>query len=325
MKIPRQFTQQARRARAVSLAAIAILALSSLIAASASAQASKSGAEKKSEAADPRWNAIRKVFGQDGKVEDGYLRLSFPRSDLHVRVANDALEPDFEFIAFFGFVPVGKADVMAMGELILREDEVAGVFSEARTQGIHITALHNHLIGETPRILYTHFNVEGPAEAVANKLHALIAKTATPLGKSTDEPSKVNWSSIDAILGPHEEATGSVASYGFKRKGHLTVGGHAVKSSGAIETASEATFEQLAGARVASTGELYLKPEEVGPVVNALTANGLHVTALHMHMIGDTPAHFWVHWYSTGDGPTLARGIAAVLTKLDSEQKSSKE
>ena len=326
MTISRKLTHLFMGARTQCLiprVAALVLALSSTIPVSVTAQAGKAGAAKKSEAGDSRWGAIRKVFGQDGKVDDGYLQLSFPRSDVHVRIGNDALESDFEFVAFFGFVPVGAANVMAMGELILREDEVDAVITEARTQGIHITALHNHLVGETPRILFTHFNVEGRADVVANKLHALIARTATPLGKATDEPSKVNWSSIDAILGPHEEASGSVASYGFKRRDHLTVGGHEVKSTGAIETASEAKFQQLASGRVASTGELYLTPAEVERVVTALNRNGLRVTALHMHMIGDAPAHFWVHWYTTGDGPTLARGVAAVLTKLNSEQKSN--
>ena len=308
-----------------SIVRIGALALtfSSTLPARTPAQGSKSSAAAESKGADPRWGAIRKVFGQDGKIDDGYLQLTFPRNDLHVRVGNDALEPDFEFVAFFGFVPVGADKVMALGELILREEEVTPVLTEARTQGIHITALHNHLVGEAPRILFTHFNVEGSPEVVANKLHALIAKTGTPLGKAAEEPSKANWSAIDAILGPHEDASGNVVSYGFKRKDHLTVGGHAVKSSGAIETASEAKFQQLAGGRVASTGELYLKPSEVESVVTALNKNGLHVTALHMHMIGDTPAHFWVHWYNTGDGPTLARGVAEVLTKLNSEQRSS--
>ena len=325
MAISQNITHLLTRARAwgsLSRATALALTLAGTMPSTAPAQASKSDAAKKSEPADRRWAPIRKVFGQEGKVDDGYLHLNFPRSDLHVRVGNDALEPDFEFVAFFGFVPVGATNVMAMGELILREEEVPAVLTEARTQGIHITALHNHLLGETPRILFTHFTLEGSPDVVANKLHALIARTATPLGKAAEEPSTANWSAIDAILGKHEEASGAVVSYGFKRKEHLTVGGHAVKSSGAIETASEAKFQQLAPGRVASTGELYLKPDEVEPTVSALNKNGLHVTALHMHMNGDAPARFWVHWYSTGDGPTLARGVAAVLTKMNGDQKS---
>lgn len=53
------------------------------------------------------------------------------------------------------------------------------------------------------------------------------------------------------MLGKHEEADGPVAEYEFPRREHLTVGGHTVKSSGAIESASEVVFQQLAPGRAA--------------------------------------------------------------------------
>jgi hypothetical protein len=294
------------------------LALSAAIAPIAHSQGPRAAATT-----DPRWTAIRNVFGWDGETEDGYYRLSFPRTDTQVRIGSDALSPRFEFTGYFGFVPEGAGDVMAMGEIILREDETVNALAEARQQGVHVTALHNHLVGETPRIIYMHVMAEGPARSVASKLRAVLAKTHTPLGKPAAQPSTADWSAIDAVLGKHEEAEGSVAEYEFPRREHLTVGGRAVKSSGVIETGSEVVFQQLAPGRVASTGELYLLPKEVDAVVNALSEHGLHITALHTHMLDDGPPHFWVHWYTTGDGPTLARGIAAALSHMNNEKKQS--
>jgi hypothetical protein len=278
-------------------------------------------AHGQSTASDARWAAIRKVFGQDGEVDDGYFRVSFPRSDLHVHIGSDALSPRFEFTGYFGFVPVGTTDVMAMGEVILREDEVPAALAEARREGVHVTALHNHLIGETPRIVYLHVMAEGPATSVASKLRAVVAKTAAPLTKPADDPSTVDWSAIDAILGKHEESSGTVAEYEFPRAEQLSIGGRHVKSSGVIETGSEVVFQQLSAGRVASTGELYLLAGEVEPVVNTLTEHGLHVTAVHTHMLDDSPAHFWVHWYAVGDGPTMARGVAAALTHMNTARR----
>jgi hypothetical protein len=298
----------------------AVLALAALPAA-ADAQAKKP-ADAAASKVDARWTAIRQVFGQPGEMDDGYFRVSFPRTDVAVRIGVDDLSPRFEFTGYFGFVPEGASDVMAMGEVILRESEVPSALAEARRQGVRVTALHNHLLGEIPRILYMHVMAEGPASTVANKLHAVLAKTAAPLGAPADLPSTANWSAIDAILGKHEEAEGPVAEYEFPRREHLTVGGRAVKSSGVIESGSEVVFQQLPSNRVASTGELYLLPSEVEAVIGALNDHGLHVTALHNHMLDDGPPHFWVHWYATGDGPTLARGVAAALSHMNSAQKS---
>ena len=57
-------------------------------------------AKTKSPAVDPRWTAIRRVFGQDGESNDGYFRINLPRSDLAVRIGVDALESPFEFTSY---------------------------------------------------------------------------------------------------------------------------------------------------------------------------------------------------------------------------------
>jgi len=262
---------------------------------------------------DARWEPIRRVFGQ-GESEDGYFRINLPRSDLHVRIGGDALDPGFEFTSYVGFVPAaGRDGVMAMGEVILLDTEVPAALAAARAQGVRVTAVHNHLLGETPRVAYVHVLAEGSAATVARELRAVFAASATPLAPAPEEPARADWSAIDGVLGKHSEAHGRVAEYVFPRRERLTVHGTPVKSTGTIESASEVVFQQLGGGRVASTGELYLLGSEVAPVTQALDAHGLHVTALHTHMLDDGPPRFWVHWYAAGDGATLARGVAAAL------------
>ena len=291
--------------------AIALAAISSIALAGAAASQ-----------ADPRWAAIARVFGQKGETHDGYFRVNLPRSDLHVRIGNDQLEDAFELSSYVGFVPVGKNDVLAVGEIVLRADEVAAVIPELRRQGIQTPALHNHLIGEEPRIMYVHVMARGPAEVVATKLRAAFARSSTPLRAPADEPDAANWAAIDAILGKHAEAEGHVAEYVFPRNEHLSIGGTAVKSTGMLETASEVVFQQLGPNRVASGGELYVLPGEIDAVARTLEEHGLHVTAIHNHMVEETPRMYWMHWYATGDGPTLARGVAAVLSRMNSARKS---
>jgi hypothetical protein len=212
-----------------------------------------------------------------------------------------------------------------MAEIVVLQSEVPLVLAEARRQGIHITAVHNHLLNEQPHIMYVHGTAEGTPGAIASSFKSVFAKTATPLAPAEEEKSTVDWSSVDAVLGTHAEAHGTIAEYVFPRRDHLTMHGMPLKSSGVLETASEVVFQQLGDGRVANTGELFISPNEVEPVMRALDANGLHVTALHNHMVEDQPRMYWVHWYATGDAATLAKGVAAALSHMNSSQKSKSE
>jgi hypothetical protein len=272
---------------------------------------------------DARWAQVQRIFGQKGEAEEGYFRVQFPRTDLKVRIGAVTLEPEFELTSYFGFAPVGRTNVLAMGEVVMRQDEVNAAVREARRQGVSVTALHNHLLDETPRIMFLHVMAEGPAASVARKLRSVLSTTGAPLKPAKEAPVKApDWSAIDAVLGKHEEAEGRTAEYEFPRRESHSVHGVPVKSSGLLETGSEVVFQQIGGGRVACGGEFYLLPREVEAVADALEAAGLHVTALHNHMLDESPTMYWMHWYGTGNGPALARGVANALSHMNSARRS---
>jgi hypothetical protein len=109
---------------------------------------------------------------------------------------------------------------MTMGELVLREEEVQPVMEEARRQGVEVPALHNHLIGETPRVLYVHVMASGAPIAVGEKLRAIVARTATPTGPAREEEKgqKSAWAAVNASLGEPEEVEGETAEWIFPRR-----------------------------------------------------------------------------------------------------------
>jgi hypothetical protein len=275
---------------------------------------------------DARWTTIDRVFATKGEVEDGYYRINLPRTDLTVRIGDVTLAPGFELTSYVGFIPVGATRVRGVGEVVVRDDEVSAALAEAHRQGVHVTAVHNHLLGENPRIMYIHVMAEGAADSVAQHLRSVFARTATPLGRAGEEqPATGDWSATDAILGKHAEAEGPVAEYVFPRREHLTIRGASVRSTGVIESASEVVFQQLPGGRLACGGELFVLPSELDVVVRTLDEHGLHVTAVHNHMIDEQPRMYWIHWFASGDGPTLARGVAAALGHMNGAQKSVSE
>lgn len=97
------------------------------------------------------------------------------------------------------------------------------------------------------------------------------------------------------------------------------------KLTGMLETASEVVFQELGGGRVACGGELYLLPGEVQPVMDALEGAGLHVTALHNHMVDEQPTMYWMHWYATGQGTTFARAVSTALSHMNAAPESEAE
>src|SRR4051812_39140716 len=92
----------------------------------AAATASAAPAPRQRAARSPsKWDPLRRAFNQKGETQGEYFRINLPRSDLHVSIAGDALSP-LEFTSYMGFTPdrTRAGRVMAMGEVVLRDDEV---------------------------------------------------------------------------------------------------------------------------------------------------------------------------------------------------------
>jgi len=68
---------------------------------------------------------------------------------------------------------------MVMGDLVLTEDEVGPVMLALQQGGIEVTALHNHVLHEWPRVMYMHIAGRGNAAKLALAIHAGLAVTAT--------------------------------------------------------------------------------------------------------------------------------------------------
>ena len=56
-----------------------------------------------------------------------------------------------------------------------------------------------------------------------------------------------------------------------------------------------------------------MRAEEVTPVLRALRQAKIRVVALHNHMMGETPAYYFVHFWGVGPTKTLAAGFKSTL------------
>jgi hypothetical protein len=80
-------------------------------------------------------------------------------------------------------------------------------------------------------------------------------------------------------------------------------------------SANAINFQPTGGGKAAITGDFVITGDEVNPMIKALRANGIEVTALHSHMLTEQPRVFFMHFWANDDALKLARGVRTALDK----------
>src|SRR5436309_1142421 len=125
------------------------------------------------------WKAVEQALGRPGQQQaDGAYKFSLPRGDLKVSAAGVQIKPALALGSWLAFSSPGQ-DAMLMGDLVLTEDEVSPVMAALQENGIQVTALHNHVLHETPRVMYMHIAGHGDAAKLAATMKKVIALTKT--------------------------------------------------------------------------------------------------------------------------------------------------
>jgi len=260
---------------------------------------------------------LNNVFGKKGMVQGMVYRITYPRSDLKVKVDEFSVAPGLALTSWIGILFMGNESMM-MGDLVLLDTEEAAAVAKLVSSGLSITAIHNHLTNEKPAIKYIHFSGTGDPLKLAASIKSVLAITGTPMSPpsapvSTSSP---DWSKVEAILGKTGKYNGQILSYTFPRKERLTESGMEMPPS--IGMATGINF-QMDGNTAAITGDFVLLANEVNPVIKALTENGIIVTAVHNHMLFDEPRLFMMHFWAVADPEKLATGLKAALDKTNSK------
>jgi hypothetical protein len=131
------------------------------------------------------WKAVEQALGRSGQLQgDGAYKFGLPRGDLKVTVDAVPVKPTLALGSWVAFSSPGQ-DAMLMGDLVLAEDEVSPVMLALQDNGLQITALHNHVLHETPRVMYMHIAGHGDAVKLADAVKKVIALTKTPAPAQT--------------------------------------------------------------------------------------------------------------------------------------------
>jgi hypothetical protein len=269
------------------------------------------------------WQSVEEVLGRKGAMNPGgVMKFSFPRSDLQVTAAGVPLRPALALGSWVAFRRVGGGHTMVMGDLVLTDDEVGPVMRKLQEQGVEQTALHNHVLMESPRVMYMHIVAHGDEAKIAQALHDALALSKTPLGAPAP-PSAATGIELDTVgvareLGIVGKVNGGVYQVSVPRRETIRERGNEVPPSMGVATAIN--FQPTGGGKAAITGDFVLRASEVNPVIRALREHGIEVTALHSHMLTEEPRLFFMHFWANADAVQLARGLRAALDRTGSKR-----
>ncbi len=272
-----------------------------------------------STASDINWDQVDVAIGKKGSDQPGAVhKYSFPRSDLKVTVDGVPIKPALALGSWVAFEPAGSG-VMLMGDLVLTEGELSPVMARLIAGGFEITAVHNHLLRTSMPVYYMHVGGHGDPVQLAQTLHAALALSATPLAATAPAPAaaalELDTAALDKILGYKGTVNGGVYQFSVPRAEAITENGMAIPP--AMGTAIPLNFEPTGGGKSAITGDFVLLGSEVNPVLRSLRQHGIEVTALHSHMIDDTPHLFFMHFWAHDDAVKLAQGLRAALDLIN--------
>ena len=265
------------------------------------------------------WQKVDDAFGRKPAAVAGDAhRYGFPRTDLNVTLDGVTIKPALALGGWVAFKPM-HGDAMVMGDLVLLETEIAPVMTKLIENGLEITALHNHLLRANPATFYLHVGGMGDPVKMATAIHTALAQTKTPLAApaaSTPPAIELDMSQLDQIIGVKGQANGGVYQFGVPRRDPVTEEGTPLTPPGPLGMATGIGFQPTGGGKAAITGDFVLTADEVNPVIKALRANGIEVTALHSHMLDEQPRLFFMHFWANDDAIRLAHGLRAALDKM---------
>src|SRR5690242_1465736 len=269
------------------------------------------------------YQAVLTTLAKQGDFKENVLRVNVPRNDLKVVVDGIATPTPFGFGGWLALTKgTGGMDVM-MGDLVLLEDEVNPVMSALLSNGLEVTALHNHFFFESPRIFYMHVHGHGKAADLAKMVKPavdLIGKgspqhqESVTGAKSNISAGQVDTAKIAKLVGHEGEQSGAVYKTTVGRDDlKLKDMGATINARMGLNTWA-AFYGSDANAEVA--GDVAMLSSEITPVLKALRSNGLNVVAIHNHMTSGQPAIYFLHYWGTGPAAKLATGFRAALDQL---------
>ncbi|KRQ98510.1 peptidase M23 [Bradyrhizobium jicamae] len=262
------------------------------------------------------WKKVDAALGKTATVSGEVHRYGLPRSDLRVTLDGIAIKPALALGGWVAFAPM-QGEAMLMGDLVLLDTEITPVMTKLLNSGLDITAIHNHVLRASPATFYMHVAGHGDPEKMAAAIRTALASASKtpfdPPATTAAPPVDLDTARLDEAMGAKGTANGGVYQYGIPRRDPAKEGGIQVNTP--LGGANAINFQPTGGGKAAITGDFLVTGNEVNPLIRALRAGGIEVTAIHSHMLAEEPRMFFVHFWANDDALKLARNVRDALDK----------
>jgi hypothetical protein len=261
--------------------------------------------------------AIERLTGAKGALDEkeGVFKVSVPRKDLSVVVAGVKMSPPMGLTSWAAFQRDGKDD-MVMGDLVLTEDQISPVMSAALDNGLEVTALHNHFVWDSPKIMFMHIGGMGPEQDLATSVGHVFAKIKETSGGKGEKPdaqidpahSSLDPAKLDSALGLKGQYKDGVYKFVVGRKTRM----HDVTVGNQMGVNTWGTFAGSDDKAVVD-GDFAMREAELQNVLKTLRKAKINVVAIHQHMVGEEPRIMFLHYWGVAPADDLAKGLRAAL------------
>jgi hypothetical protein len=269
---------------------------------------------------------VGEIFGAKATTTpDGVIRVAWPRKEIPVQVDGLPMRP-FIGLGTWAAFQQSKNGAMAMGDTVLFQDEVNPAIDAAFAAGLEVTALHNHFFYDEPKVYFMHIGGNGDPEKLARAVKSVwdaVKKVRESNSTLTsrfdgDVPTygKLDTEKLSAIIGSKGSLENEIYKITIGRNAEM----HGMKFGGSMGLTTWAAFAGTDELAVVD-GDFAMTANEVMPVLKALRAAGIYIVALHNHMIGESPAIYFTHFWGKGKAEDLAQGLHKAL---DAQAKALK-
>jgi Domain of Unknown Function (DUF1259) len=267
------------------------------------------------QAADIDWQKVDAALGKTAAVSGEAHRYGIPRSDLHVTLDGVAIKPALALGGWVAFAPM-HGEAMVMGDLVLLDSEITPVMTRLLNGGLDITAVHNHILRASPATFYMHVGGHGDPVKMATVIRSALSASNTPFDAPATPAGPapavdLDTAKLDQIMGVKGTAVGGVYQFGVPRRDPAMESGMQV--TGPLGGANAINFQPTGNGKAAITGDFLVTGNEVNPLIRALRAGDIEVTAIHSHMLDEQPRMFFIHFWANDDAEKLARGVRTAL------------
>ncbi len=127
---------------------------------------------------------IAKIVGHEGEQNGAVYKITIGRDDLKLKEMGAVINARMGLNTWAAFVGSDENAAIA-GDVAMLESEVTPVLKTLRKNGIDVVAMHHHMIGSRPVVIFLHYWGKGPAEKLATSFKAAIDQ----LGKKGSAPT----------------------------------------------------------------------------------------------------------------------------------------